>query len=243
MSGAPKFPDGRAWSLAMTWHDLLFAHWTVAPEVLRPLLPDTNPRLELDTRDGTAWLGVVPFRMSGIRFRGLPPVPGTAAFPELNVRTYVTAGGRPGVWFFSLDAASPLAVRVARAGYHLPYFDAAMRCAAEGEAVRYESRRTHAGGGRAELAASCRPTGPVFRSAAGSLEHWLTERYRFFAADRRGRLWRGEIQHDPWPLQPAAAEFATLDMTRGLGLDLPASPPHLLFARRLEVRAARLVRA
>jgi hypothetical protein len=131
----------------MTWHDLLFAHWPVAPDALRALLPRTDPPLELDVRDGFAWLGVVPFRMSGARFRWLPPVPGTAAFPELNVRTYVTAGGRPGVWFFSLDAASPLAVRAARATFHLPYFDAGMACEADGDGVYYRSRRTHAGGG------------------------------------------------------------------------------------------------
>ncbi|MFN0066005.1 MAG: YqjF family protein [Limisphaerales bacterium] len=239
---APPVPtkEARGWSLAMTWHDLLFAHWPIASEALRALLPRTDPPLDLDLRDGAAWLGIVPFRMSGIRFRWLPPVPGTAAFPELNVRTYVTAHGRPGVWFFSLDAASPLAVRAARATFHLPYFDADMACAADGDGVRYRSRRTHRGGGEAQLEARYRPAGEVFRSAPGSLEHWLTERYRLFAADRRGRLWRGEIQHGPWPLQPAAVEFAALDMTRWLGLGLPATPPHLLFARRLEVRAWRL---
>lgn len=239
----PPAKEAGGWSLAMTWHDLLFAHWPVAPDALRTLLPRTDPPLELDVRDGVAWLGLVPFRMSGIRFRWLPPVPGTAAFPELNVRTYVTAGGRPGVWFFSLDAASPLAVRAARATFHLPYFDADMACEADGDGVRYGSRRMHRRGGAAELEARYRPAGEVFRSAPGSLEHWLTERYRLFAADRRGRLWRGEIQHEPWPLQPAAAEFATLNMTRWLGLELPVTPPHLLFAQRLEVRAWRLVPA
>jgi hypothetical protein len=240
---SPSGPLGRSWSLAMTWHDLLFAHWPVPADALRALLPRTEPPLRLDTREGAAWLGVVPFRMSGIRFRWLPPVPGTTAFPELNVRTYVTAGGRPGVWFFSLDAASPLAVRAARATFHLPYYDAAMACEADGAGVHCRSRRTHRGGGTAKLTARYAPAGAAFRASPGSLEHWLTERYRLFAADRRGRLWRGEIQHEPWPLQPATAEFATLDMTRWLGVELPAAPPHLLFARRLEVKAARLVPA
>jgi uncharacterized protein YqjF (DUF2071 family) len=161
----------------------------------------------------------------------------------LNVRTYVTAGGRPGVWFFSLDAASRLAVRIARATFHLPYFDAAMACTERGGEIHYSSRRTHRDGGTARLEVRYRATGEPFASRPGSLEHWLTERYRLFAADRRGRLWRGEIEHAPWPLQPAEAEFATLDMTRWLDLALPAQPPHLLFARKLDVRAWRLARA
>ena len=110
----------------MCWHDLLFAHWSFPPEAIAGLLPKTEPALELDTFGGRAWLGIVPFRMSGIHVRGWPPVPGTTAFPELNVRTYVRVGDQAGVWFFSLDAASRLAVRVARRQFHLPYFDADM---------------------------------------------------------------------------------------------------------------------
>src|SRR5688500_5474109 len=130
----------RPWSVFMRWHELLFMHWPVPAAALRPLIP---AGLELDTFDGSAWLGVVPFRMSGIRRRLLPPVPGTAAFPELNVRTYVTAGAKPGVWFFSLDAANRLAVRVARWTFHLPYYDATMSCTRDraGE-VAYRSTRT-----------------------------------------------------------------------------------------------------
>jgi hypothetical protein len=233
----------RPWTMAMCWHDLLFAHWPVPAAELRALLPRTEPTLELDTFDGVGWLGVVPFRMGGVRLRGLPPLPGTDAFPELNVRTYVTAGGCPGVWFFSLDAASRLAVRIARATFHLPYFDAAMACTERAGEIHYSSRRTHRDGGTARLEVRYRATGEPFASRPGSLEHWLTERYRLFAADRRGRLWRGEIEHAPWPLQPAEAEFATLDMTRWLDLALPAQPPHLLFARKLDVRAWRLARA
>ncbi|MFN8423535.1 MAG: DUF2071 domain-containing protein [Anaerolineae bacterium] len=110
------------WAMAMSWLDLLFLHWPLDPDVLAPFIP---PPLVLDTFDGRAWLGVVPFRMAGVRLRGLPPIPGTAAFPEINVRTYAVApDGRRGVWFFSLDATSRLAVRAARAWFGLPYFDA-----------------------------------------------------------------------------------------------------------------------
>jgi uncharacterized protein YqjF (DUF2071 family) len=110
--------------MAMTWHDLLFAHWPLPTEALAPLLPDG---VELDLFDGEAWLGIVPFRMSGVRLRRLPPLPGTGAFPELNVRTYVRAGGKPGVWFFSLDARSALAVAIARAWFRLPYHRGLLR--------------------------------------------------------------------------------------------------------------------
>ena len=228
----------RPWVMSMVWEDLLFAHWQADPDRIASLLPVTRPRMELDTRDGSAWLGLVPFRMSGVRPRGLPAVPGLSAFPELNLRTYVRVGGKPGVWFFSLDAASRLAVRAARVGFHLPYFDAEMDCVPEGDGgVGYRSHRTHPGGGEAVFEGGYAPTGPVFTAAAGSLEAWLTERYCLYAADRRGAVHRGDIHHVPWPLQPARAEFRDLRMTGWLGLPDPGVPAHLLFARRLEVVA------
>src|ERR1700687_6083754 len=113
----------RGWVMAGTWRDLLFAHWPVATTSLRPLVP---ARLRIDTFDGQAWLAVVPFRMSGVRLRGTPAMPWLSAFPELNVRTYVRCGAKPGVWFFSLDAGNPLAVGIARAWFHLPYYRAWM---------------------------------------------------------------------------------------------------------------------
>jgi uncharacterized protein YqjF (DUF2071 family) len=227
--------------MRMTWEDLLFAHWPLPVAALRPLVPRT---LELDTFDGSAWLGIVPFRMSGVRLRGLPAIPGTSAFPELNVRTYVTAKEMPGVWFFSLDAASRIAVRAARAWFHLAYFDARMESRTTGAEVAYSSRRTHRGAPRAEFAARYRPTGDAYRPARGSLEHFLTERYCLYAGDSppattdpRERLWRGEIHHQRWPLQPAEAEMTRNTMTAPLGLRLPDTPPLLHFARRLEVVA------
>jgi len=224
----------------MRWQDLLFAHWRVDPSVLRPLLPSG---LELDLRDGEAWLGVVPFQMTGVRPRFTPVLPGISAFPELNLRIYVRAGGHAGVWFFSLDAASRLAVRAARATFHLPYFDAAMECdvAADGS-VTYASRRTHRDVVSAELRGRYRPVGPVFSAAPGTLEHWLTERYCLYSADPKGRLYRGDIAHAPWPLQPAQAEWDTCRMTGLLGIDLPSVPEHVLYARSLDVRAWWLTR-
>jgi len=114
------------------WHDLLFMHWRIPPQTLRPLIP---PALDLDIFEGSAWLGIVPFRMTGVRLRATPSIPGLSAFPELNVRTYIVAGGKPGVWFFSLDAASALAVATARAWFHLPYFRARMSLTARGDEI------------------------------------------------------------------------------------------------------------
>jgi uncharacterized protein YqjF (DUF2071 family) len=218
--------------MRQTWHDLLFAHWCVPAEALRPLVP---PALPLDLWEGRAWLGVVPFRMTGTRLRGLPPIPGASAFAELNLRTYVRVGERPGVYFFSLDAASALAVAGARFFYHLPYWRARIAAVAEAEGVRYDSRRTHRGAPAAAFRATYRPTGPVRLATRGSLEHWLTERYCLYVVDRRGGVRRGDVDHAPWPLQPAEASIEANTMAEPLGLRLEG-PPLLHFARRLEVR-------
>jgi uncharacterized protein YqjF (DUF2071 family) len=230
----------RPWLLSMIWEDLLFAHWPVAAGVLRRQVPRA---LDLDLFDGQAWLGIVPFRMRGVRPRGLPPLPGLSAFPELNVRTYVRGpDGRAGVWFFSLDAGQPLAVAGARLAFGLPYWRARMRCRRAGEWIDYESRRTHRGAAPAVLRGRYRPTGAVLQDP-GALAAWLTERYCMFMARPLGgppphRLYRGDIQHPPWPLQPAAAEFSELGMAEQLGLRL-TGPPLLHFAHRQDVVAWR----
>jgi uncharacterized protein len=218
--------------MAQTWRDLLFAHWPIAVAALRPLVP---AGLQLDTFEGQAWVGVVPFRMTGIRARWLPPVPWLSAFAELNVRTYVTVGGKAGVWFFSLDAANPIAVATARRWFHLPYMNAAMSCRADGDAVVYSSRRTHPGVAAAEFRAQYRPLDPVAPSEPGSLAHWLTERYSLYTLGGQQRVLRGEIHHRPWPLQAAKAEIVANTMASAAGITLPPEPPLLHFARRLDV--------
>lgn len=222
------------WVMHMCWHDLLFAHWPLPPAVIAPLLP---PGLAVDTYDGAAWIGVVPFGMSNVRPRYLPGAPTATAFLELNVRTYVKTPARHGVWFFSLDAASRLAVRAARAWVGLPYFDADMTCESDGAAFRYASRRTHRSAPHAEFRATYQPTGPVYRTQPGNLDHWLTERYALFAPPRHGQLGYLDIHHDPWPLQPAAAEIELNSMTAPYGITLPQTAPLLHFARRLDVVA------
>ena len=211
-----------------TWHDLLFAHWPIPLEALRPLVPHQLP---LDTFDGKCWLGIAPFHMSGVRARGVPPLPGLSRFPEVNVRTYCTLDGQPGVFFFSLDAANRPAVWAARSFYHLPYFFARMEAQVAGDDVSYFSRRLN---GEAELQARYRPIAPVQLRRPGTLEHWLTERYCLYAvADER--VYRAEIHHLPWPLQDAHAEFEKNTMAAAAGLSLPPVEPLLHFAKQLQV--------
>jgi len=211
------------------WERLLFAHWRVEASVLRPQLPSG---LSLDLYDGEAWVAVTPFEITRLRLRGLPPLPGASRFPELNVRTYVTAGGKPGVWFFSLDAASAIAVFFARQLYHLPYFHATMACRGKGETVSYRSERN--GEPRAELLADYAPVGEPFHANPGSLEEWLTARYSLYASDRDALL-RAEIEHEPWTLRRARAEIHRNTMADPVRIPL-VGKPLLHYSEALDVR-------
>lgn len=226
----------RPWIMRQTWSTLLFAHWPVPVRAIAPLLP---PDLTLETWDGSAWLGIVPFRMEGVRLRGLPQIPSTSSFPELNVRTYVTAGGKPGVWFFSLDAASPLVVLAARAAFRLPYYTARMRCATGGDTIAYASRRRvqQRGSSRAEFVARYHPEEPAFTPRPGTLEYFLTERYCLYATGAGGRLLRADITHAPWQLQLAEAEISANTMAAAAGITLPATAPLLHYATQQEALA------
>ena len=215
--------------MRQVWHDLLFAHWQVNPDNLRPLVPAP---LELDIYDGHAWVAVTPFHMSDVRMRALSPILGMSAFPELNVRTYVKFGGVPGVFFFSLDAASRMAVIGARAAFFLPYYHAEMQAEVEGETIRYRSRRRSSS---AEFRGSYRPVTRPRQRERGSLEHFLTERYCLYAVTPRGQLLRADIHHLPWPLQDAEAEIEVNTMAEAAGIRLPDQPPLLHFVKRLEV--------
>jgi uncharacterized protein len=233
----PWPPPARRWAMAMRWHDLLFAHWPVSEQALRPLVP---AELQIDTFEGAAWVAVTPFAMTGVRPRYVPALPGLSRFLELNVRTYVTVGGKPGVWFFSLDAANLVAVQVARKLFHLPYFNAEMRQSTNGDWVHYQSMRTHQGEKSAAFFGRYRPTGEVFHTHPTHLEYWLTERYCLYA--RQGpKLLRAEIHHAPWPLQAATAMITrnTMLQAAGIEVDDPLKPSLLHFARRLDVVAWR----
>ncbi len=221
----------------MRWHDLLFIHWPVRAEIIRPLI---SAEVELDTFDGWAWIGVVPFHMSGVRLRFVPPIWPVSRFAELNVRTYVKTGGRKGVWFFSLDAASKVAVRAARL-LGLPYFDAQMSVEAGERKVAYHSARVHHDAPPAEFEATYGPTGPIYYSAPESLDRWLTARYCLYAAFGKQVVY-GDIDHPPWPLQPADMDLPVNTMTQQLGISLPNTKPLLHFARCLDVVSWPIVR-
>ncbi len=208
------------------WNDLAFLHWPVPASLLAPLIPRG---LTVDECDGRAWVAVVPFWMSGVTMRGVPPLPGLSTFPELNVRTYVRHGDRPGVWFFSLDAASRLTVFGGRLLFSLPYFYASMRVEQREGRIHFSSKR--AGGAR--FVATYGPAGPVQNAEPGSLEHFLTERYRLYAAERDAVSF-ADIHHVPWPLQEGEVDFECNDMLAAHRLGVEGAPI-VHFAKRLDV--------
>ena len=220
------------WLMTQSWHDLLFAHWRVDVSEARRVVPAA---FDLDLFDGEAWLGVVPFYMTNLGLRAIPALPWISTFPELNVRTYVRVGDRPGVYFFSLDAARWLAVAAARAFLNLPYYAADMTIERRRDDLRYESvRRT---GTPAEFRATYEPTGGPFAASAGSIEHFLTERYCLYHLDRRGHPYRLDIHHLPWSLEVARAEIIVNSMAAANHVTLNGTPVLLHFARRQDVVA------
>lgn len=226
-------PD-RPWIMTQSWHDLLFAHWPVDARALREKLPAGLP---LDLHEGQAWLGIIPFHMTNVAPRGVPSIPFVSAFPELNVRTYVTLEGKPGIYFFSLDAGSSVAVAAARTLFGLPYYSATMTVETAGGEVRYHSARVARMPGVAEFAATYRPIGPAQPPRRGTLEHFLTERYCLYTVDESFRARRLQIHHPPWPLQKAEAAIAVNTMADAAGIRLPSTAPLLHFARRQDMVA------
>ena len=224
----------RPWRLRQRWSKLLFAHWPIPAADIQRQLPTG---LRVDTLDGWAWLGVVPFLMDQVRFRTLGEhsfgVPTATSFPELNLRTYVRApNGRAGVYFFSLDASSPLAVLGARIAFGLPYFWSRMSMAQQGRELHYTSHRRH--GPPAEFNARYRSLNTP--SPQDSLTHFLTARYAFFIR-RFGHIQAGEIHHNPWQLENAEADFTTNDLPGSFGFTLPNRPPLLHYAPELHMQA------
>lgn len=217
----PLPPD--PWIMFQSWQKLLFIHWPVVAAELRPLIP---ARLEIDTRDGTAWLGVTPFLMRDLRPRTMPPLPFVSDFLELNVRTYVRYEDKPGIWFFTLETDSRLAATAARAAYALPYHVAEMQADVQDGWVNYRSTRD-----AGDAAVHYRGIGPAAPAADGTLAHFLTERYALYS-ERAGHLFRGEIHHAPWPLQDAEGDIELMSLVTGLGLPLPAGETLLHYSER-----------
>ena len=210
------------------WGKLLFLHWRIEEEWLRPLLPAT---LEIDTFDGSAWIAVTPFTMWGIRASFLPPIPGAHAFHELNVRTYVHLHGVPGVWFFSLDATNSLAVWAARRCYHLPYFKAEMSLEQKGSTIEYASKRMNS---PAEFHATWVIGKSLPQSQPGTLQFFLTERYCLYSS-HRGALFRARIFHPPWSLQTATLSVLDSTMIESAGLPTPHGGPLLHYSEEIGV--------
>ena len=213
------------------WAKLLFIHFPIDPKLLRPLIPGP---LSIDTFDQHAWIAIVPFTMWGIRASFLPAIPGTSAFHELNVRTYVHVNGVPGVWFFSLDAANRLAVWAARWSYQLPYFFARMSLRQEGGTIKYESTRIDGSSPPAGFEATWTSKDALPPSSPESLEFFLTERYCLYA-ERDRQIYRARIFHQPWPLQRAELNTMRSTMLEPLGLVQPACAPVLHYAESLSV--------
>ena len=226
-------PDA-PWVMTQSWHDLLFAHWPVDAELLQSKLPSA---FTLDLFDGHAWIAVVPFRMTNVGPRGASSIPWVSTFAEVNVRTYVTVGGRPGVYFFSLDAESSLAVAAARSLLNLPYYAAQMDVREDAGQIHYSSRRVGDDASPAQLIARYRPAVAATQPRPSTLEYFLTERYCLYNVDARSRAYRLEIHHPPWTLHQAEAEFELNTMTAAAGIPLPPVAPLLHFAKRQDMVA------
>ena len=230
----PKLP----WTMTQTWNDLLFAHYPIDIKVLREIVPKALP---LDTYNGKGWIGVVPFHMTNIRLRGTPRVPSTDRFAELNVRTYVTINGKPGVFFFSLDAENLFAVKVAQTVYRLSYMHAEMDVSKGESFIDYKSKRRQ--GVDARFECRYRPTSEIFYAERGSFEEWLTERYCLYTLSKKGDPLRCDILHPQWPLQQAEAEFQVNTMLSEQGIQVEDNLPILHFSKSIEVRMWPLVSA
>jgi hypothetical protein len=220
------------WTMTQRWNDLLFAHWPVPAAQIASLVP---PGLCVDTFDGSAWIGVVPFWMDQIHRRGLPAIPGANRFPELNLRTYVREphSNLSGVYFFSLDAGNPLAVMAARAFYKLPYYWSKMRIEHTGDREFLYTSERHFTGRPTRFRARYRSLGQA--ADKHGLEQFLTERYALYSAGRDRALFKGNIHHLPWPLERAEAEFEINELPAAHGITLPDTAPVLHYSRELVV--------
>jgi uncharacterized protein YqjF (DUF2071 family) len=238
-------PDAQV-LLHQNWHHLLFLHWEVPPLDLQKLLPEG---LTLDTYEGKAYVGLIPFTLTGVRPILTPALPWISSFHEVNVRTYVHREGRdPGVWFFSLDASSAVAVTAARAAYKLPYFNALMEFEASREAIptiEFESRREDP---RGPTPAHCHVRylpveGPFAPARPGTIEFFLAERYILYAQDESHQLYRARVHHQPYPLQKAEVHELEETLVWAAGIKRPENIALRHYAREVNVKVYGLEKA
>jgi uncharacterized protein YqjF (DUF2071 family) len=221
-------------SLEMGWRHLLFENWPVDSGVVTAHLPD---RLAVDTHDDSAWLSVVPFTNVNLRPTGFPESIGLP-LPELNLRTYVTCDGEPGVYFFNLDAQGVLSVIGARLFQHLPYYYARTSLNWADGRVQFKSRRLHPGERPAHYEASYWPTGEPFASTDDPLAQFLVERYRFYTQAQDGSIRYADVDHEPWTLYPAEREVDTNELFTANGFAEPDSEPVSYYSPGVDVAAS-----
>ncbi|WP_232380776.1 YqjF family protein [Leptospira ainlahdjerensis] len=229
----------RPWPLPETkpfmvqyWEELAFLHWEVPKEFLEEVLPK---ELEVDIFEGKAYIGLVPFRMKGVRPIYLPPLPWISYFPELNVRTYVKNGEKQGVYFFSLDAGNRLVVEIARKFFHLPYLNAKMFFRREKGQKEFFSSRKDARAKPAEFYARYEPISEIYQTKRGTLENWLTERYCLYSKDPKGRIYRGEVHHIPWPLQKGECRIYKNEILQSYGIPIAGEDPLVHYSDSIQV--------
>lgn len=214
------------------WEELLFLHWEISKQFLDEILPRG---LEADTFQGKAYVGLVPFRMKGVRPIFLPPLPWVSYFSELNVRTYVKTQGKPGVYFFSLDAENRIVVEVARKFFYLPYLNAKMRFKRKGIKKDFHCTRIDPRANPGEFHATYFPSSKIYQSKQNTLENWLTERYCLYSMDSERRIYRGEVHHLPWSLQKAEFDISHNTILKNHNIPVLEREPLAHYSESLKV--------
>lgn len=224
-SDLPKLP----WVMKQTWQDLLFAHYPVKLEVLQQVVPSV---FQLEQYNGTAWIGVVPFRVQNHRVRFLPPMPGINRFLQLNVRTYVTINGKRGVYFLSIDMNHLIARQLAKSLFYMPTQTATINMSHNECGIYFNSKTVEKG--HPEFECQYTPIGQPFYARKETFEAWLVERYSMYSLNRRGEVVRCDILHDYWPLQYVDVEINNNSIFQNRGIQVASKDPILHYAKRME---------
>jgi uncharacterized protein YqjF (DUF2071 family) len=231
ISHRPYPLPSKKWIMRQTWSNLLFLHWPISPDTLRPYIPS---HLQIDTFDGYAWLGVVAFSVAGIYPRGLSSLSLTPNFPEINVRTYVTCDGKPGIYFLSLDVDDWASYTIAKRWYHLPYSFARIRFQKEEQTFHFESIRKWTANSPIKFKGEFIPLPEVYYAQKRMLDHWFIERYCLFSSDKRGNIYCGDIHHCPWPLQKVMTNIKENTLFSPFHFDLTKIKPISHFSRGVD---------